>query len=209
MCACWPMTCISPRCTPVGALALIDLKEANRRVWELVAAYKERTQRANAGVDAAELKLQNLQYEKNHFLRELIHLRDFHPDTGPKIEMLDEVRSLATRPHPRASHTPSATTANPHAHTPPFAINVTTPLHTSRHTSCHTSRHTSRHTSIRTSLPTSLHTSRHTSFYTSLQAAFAAAAPAELRRVSKVRECSPIGVVYIILYNTLTLESLI
>jgi THO complex subunit 5 len=73
-----------------GSLALIDLKAVNRSVWELVNSYKERTQRANAGVDAAELKLQNLQYEKNHFLREITHLRDFRPDAGPKISLIDE-----------------------------------------------------------------------------------------------------------------------
>jgi hypothetical protein len=73
-----------------GSLTLIDLKAVNRSVWELVNSYKERTQRANAGVDAAELKLQNLQYEKNHFLREITHLRDFRLDTGPKITLIDE-----------------------------------------------------------------------------------------------------------------------
>ena len=73
-----------------GGLALIQLKEVHRSLWEVVHAFKEATQRANAGVDAAELKLQNLQYEKNHFLRQITHLRDFHPDAGPKIEMLNE-----------------------------------------------------------------------------------------------------------------------
>jgi len=73
-----------------GALAFIDLKEVNRSVWELVSGFKERTQSANAGVDTAELKLQNLQYEKNHFLREITHLRDFVTDAGPKIELIDE-----------------------------------------------------------------------------------------------------------------------
>jgi len=81
-----------------SGLALLELKQLNRRVWELVGEYKEGTQRANAGVDAAELKLQNLQYEKNHFLREITHLRDFRQDAGPRIELLPESEFAAAAP---------------------------------------------------------------------------------------------------------------
>ena len=81
-----------------SGLALLELKQLNRRVWELVGEYKEGTQRANAGVDAAELKLQTLQYEKTHFLREITHLRDFRQDAGPRIELLPESEFAAAAP---------------------------------------------------------------------------------------------------------------
>jgi len=71
------------------SVGVIDLKGVNRNVWEQVGGYKEETQRANQEVDAAELKLQNLQYEKNHFLREIRHCRDFR-DTERAIELVSK-----------------------------------------------------------------------------------------------------------------------
>jgi len=72
-----------------GSLALLQLKEANRRMWELVANFKDRTSRAHADVDASDLKLQNLQYEKNHFLREIRQCRDFK-SADRDIELVGE-----------------------------------------------------------------------------------------------------------------------
>ena len=63
-----------------GAFTLLELKTVNRRVWELVGELKARSQAANAAIDTADLKLQNLQYEKNHFLREIRHCRSFKSD---------------------------------------------------------------------------------------------------------------------------------
>ena len=54
-----------------GAYALLELKSVNRRVWELVGELKTRSQAANAAIDDADLKLQNLQYEKNHLVRQI------------------------------------------------------------------------------------------------------------------------------------------
>ena len=44
-------------------------------MWEQVATLKGRAATSNQEVDAADLKLQNLQYEKNYFLREVCALR--------------------------------------------------------------------------------------------------------------------------------------
>ena len=54
-----------------GSLSLLELREVNRTVQEEVALLKGRSAAANQEVDAADLKLQNLQYEKNYFLREV------------------------------------------------------------------------------------------------------------------------------------------
>ena len=54
-----------------GSPALLELREVNRSVWEQVASLKARSAAANQEVDATDLKLQNLQYEKNYFLREV------------------------------------------------------------------------------------------------------------------------------------------
>ena len=54
-----------------GSLSLLELKEVNRTVWELIGLLKMGSHAANMEVDAAGLKLQNLQYEKNYFLREV------------------------------------------------------------------------------------------------------------------------------------------
>ena len=81
-----------------GSLSLLELKEVNRRTQELVAAFKESSQKANQSVDKADLKLQNLQYEKNHFLREIKHCRGAPPASLPHAcyALLD----------PRARHVP-------------------------------------------------------------------------------------------------------
>ena len=52
-----------------GSLSLLELREVNRTVWDQIATLKGRSAAANQEVDAADLKLQNLQYEKNYFLR--------------------------------------------------------------------------------------------------------------------------------------------
>ena len=63
-----------------GSLVLLELKEVNRTVWEQTAALKARSAAANQEVDVADLKLQNLQYEKNYFLREIRLARDLPPE---------------------------------------------------------------------------------------------------------------------------------
>ena len=79
-----------------GALLLLELKEVNRSVWEAVAANKSEAKAANESLDSADLLLQNLQYEKNHFLREIRHARDFHGELA--VDMVDKAAFAATAP---------------------------------------------------------------------------------------------------------------
>lgn len=75
-----PMGALSRMAVSEGSMSLLELKEVNRTVWEQIAALKARSHGANQDVDAADLKLQNLQYEKNCVLREIRLLRDYPPD---------------------------------------------------------------------------------------------------------------------------------
>jgi THO complex subunit 5 len=79
-----------------GSMSLLELKEVNRTVWEQIAALKARSHGANQEVDAADLKLQNLQYEKNCVLREIRLLRDYPPDKP--IELLSKEEFLRLAP---------------------------------------------------------------------------------------------------------------
>ena len=63
-----------------SSLSLLELREVNRTVQDAIATLKGRSANANQEVDSADLKLQNLQYEKNYFLREIRHARDYPPD---------------------------------------------------------------------------------------------------------------------------------
>ena len=49
-------------------------------------------------MDAAELKLQNLQYEKNHLVRQIRHCRDFHFDESTVTGLVDEATFARTAP---------------------------------------------------------------------------------------------------------------
>lgn len=75
-----------------SSLSLLELREVNRTVQDAIATLKGRSASANQEVDAADLKLQNLQYEKNYFLREIRHARDYPPDKP--IEMLPKADFL-------------------------------------------------------------------------------------------------------------------
>ena len=63
-----------------SAMGLLELKEVNRGIWEKVSEAKADTQSKSGDMDQADLKLQNLQYEKNYFLREIRLARDYPPD---------------------------------------------------------------------------------------------------------------------------------
>ena len=79
-----------------GALLLLELKEVNRSVWEAVGRHKEEAKEANQSLDSADLLLQNLQYEKNHFLREIRHCRDFHGELA--VDLVDKAAFARTAP---------------------------------------------------------------------------------------------------------------
>lgn len=80
-----------------GGFALLELKSVNRRVWELVSVLKSRSQAANAAIDDADLKLQNLQYQKNHFQREIRQCRSFTSDER-HIDLLPIHEFIAAAP---------------------------------------------------------------------------------------------------------------
>ena len=52
----------------------------NRTIWEKVAEAKDSCKAVSLDMDVADLRLQNLQYEKNHLVRQIRHCRDFHFD---------------------------------------------------------------------------------------------------------------------------------
>ncbi|KAL1529448.1 hypothetical protein AB1Y20_000395 [Prymnesium parvum] len=85
-----------------GGFALLELKSVNRRVWELVGELRARSQAANAAIDVADITLQNLQYQKNHFLREIRHCRAFRSDER-SIDLLPIEQFAAVAPARLAS----------------------------------------------------------------------------------------------------------
>lgn len=80
-----------------GAFALLEIKSVNRHAWELVNESKVRCLAANAAIDTADLKLQNLQYQKNHFLREIRHCRLFRSEER-QIELIPVTEFLTSAP---------------------------------------------------------------------------------------------------------------
>lgn len=72
-----------------SAMGLLELKEVNRSIWEKVAEAKDVCKRVSADMDVADLRLQNLQYEKNHLVRQIRHCRDFHFDEA-SVQLVDE-----------------------------------------------------------------------------------------------------------------------
>ena len=72
-----------------SAMGLLELKEVNRSIWEKVAEAKDVCKRGSADMDVADLLLQNLQYEKNHLVRQIRHCRDFHFDEAT-VHLVDE-----------------------------------------------------------------------------------------------------------------------
>lgn len=80
-----------------GSFAMLECKTVNRQVWEIVGEIKARSQAANQAIDNSDLKLQNLQYEKNHFLREIRHCRSFSSNEQ-HIELISVDQFLVVAP---------------------------------------------------------------------------------------------------------------
>lgn len=98
-----------------GSLSLLELREVNRTVWDQIATLKGRSAAANQEVDAADLKLQNLQYEKNYFLREIRQSRDYPPDKPVELLAEADFRAAAAAAKPPL-HVPSKPSDDPHAY---------------------------------------------------------------------------------------------
>ena len=60
----------------------------NRAIWEGVAEAKDVCKAKSLDMDVADLRLQNLQYEKNPLVRQIRHCRDFHFDEAT-VQLLD------------------------------------------------------------------------------------------------------------------------
>ena len=98
-----------------GSLALLELREVNRTVWDQIATLKGRSAASNQEVDAADLKLQNLQYEKNYFLREIRQSRDYPPDKPVDLLPESEFLAAAKAAAPRIE-APSTPSEDPHGY---------------------------------------------------------------------------------------------
>ena len=85
-----------------SSLSLVELRDVNRTVWELLASFKARSAGANLEVDTADLKLQNLQYEKNYFLREVRVRVGSRTDRQPRSAAVHAPRVLLRPPRHRA-----------------------------------------------------------------------------------------------------------
>ena len=69
----------------------------NRSIWEKVAEAKDVCKAKSLDMDVADLRLQNLQYEKNHLVRQIRHCRDFHFDEST-VQLVDEATFAKTAP---------------------------------------------------------------------------------------------------------------
>eukprot|EP00959_Pyramimonas_sp_CCMP1952_P081826 1709102-Pyramimonas_sp.AAC.1 len=54
-----------------GSLLLVDFKQANREAYESVQHLKEETHGIKIQLDQAHLQLQNMQYQKSYFVKEI------------------------------------------------------------------------------------------------------------------------------------------
>ena len=90
-----------------ASTALLELKSVNRQVWELVDGFKSRTLAANRAIDEYDLRLNNLQYERNHFLREIKHCRDFGAESERVVDLIDEAEFDRSAPPELRTATPA------------------------------------------------------------------------------------------------------
>jgi THO complex subunit 5 len=60
-----------------GSLAVLDLKARNREVYEGLELRRQGTADAKHALEKTNLQLQNLQYEKSHYAKEIQMCRDF------------------------------------------------------------------------------------------------------------------------------------
>ena len=92
-----------------GSLALMELKQRNRELYEGLEAARTRTAAAKAALETTLLQLENLEYEKAHYLKEIRTCREVRSPRSP-----DSHRRLLTCPAVRVlSHSspPSSATS--------------------------------------------------------------------------------------------------
>jgi hypothetical protein len=64
-------------CAVHGSLAVLDLKARNREVYEGLEVWRTGTADAKQALEKTNLQLQNLEYEKSHYAKEIKTCRDF------------------------------------------------------------------------------------------------------------------------------------
>jgi hypothetical protein len=72
------------------SMRLLELRRLNRETWRAVDAQRASTAHVRETVDATDLRLQNLQYERVHFEREIWECTTYAPRCGEAIELVDE-----------------------------------------------------------------------------------------------------------------------
>ncbi|KAK9807675.1 hypothetical protein WJX72_005906 [[Myrmecia] bisecta] len=96
---------------PQGALQLIELREISRAVVFSTEELKDTTAAAKARLDQSNLQLQNLLYEKNHYINEIKACQDFASQySDADIELMPEADFRATA----AAEFLEGTTDNPY-----------------------------------------------------------------------------------------------
>lgn len=82
-----------------GSLLLVDFKQANREAYESVHDLKEETHGIKIELDQAHMQLQNLQYQKSYFLKEIRSCKEFASAFSDKqMDMLPEKDFLQKTP---------------------------------------------------------------------------------------------------------------
>mmetsp|Transcript_12843 Transcript_12843/g.21802 ORF Transcript_12843/g.21802 Transcript_12843/m.21802 type:complete len:441 (-) Transcript_12843:975-2297(-) len=82
-----------------GSLLLVEFKQANREAYESVHDLKEETHGIKIELDQAHMQLQNLQYQKSYFLKEIRSCKEFASAFSDKqIDMLPEKEFLQKTP---------------------------------------------------------------------------------------------------------------
>jgi THO complex subunit 5 len=80
-----------------GFVYFIELKEVNRQLHTEIESEKEKHTHYKEKLNALNLRLQNLQYEKNHFIREIEICRNYKPKNVVE-DLISEEEFLKTAP---------------------------------------------------------------------------------------------------------------
>lgn len=82
-----------------GSLAILELKQRNRELYEGLEAARTRTAAAKAALETTLLQLENLEYEKAHYQKEIRACREFTSEyTDSQIGLVDEAEFLRRAP---------------------------------------------------------------------------------------------------------------
>ena len=89
-----------------GSLALLELKQRNRELYEGLEAARTRTAAAKAGLETTLLQLENLEYEKAHYLKEIRTCREFTSEFSDQEIGLVDLDEFLRRAPPELTAAP-------------------------------------------------------------------------------------------------------